>query len=208
MAPNRPIRTDLWFNRTLVISMVSSVSLLLIGLLAWQAPFSSQVQLEVGQIAPNDIVSPSEIRYESKIATELARVHAAQAVLDQYDSTEGRVRRQQVSRAREILEFVTLVRDDSLATSELKTDYLLAIADLGLTPEVALQIETLSADDWNAVVVETPQALDRAMRDEIRESNLSTAQRHVPSLISADLNEEAGMVTANLVRALIRPNSL
>ncbi|CAN5413621.1 HDIG domain-containing protein [soil metagenome] len=208
MVPNTQVLPNRWFNRTLMVSLLGSVSILLIGLLAWQTPFSRQIKLDVGQISPNDIVSPSEIRYESKILTEQARDRAAQAVPEQYDSTEGRVRRQQVSRAREILEFISLVRNDPFATTELKTDYLLAITDLALTPEVALQIQTLSADDWTAVVNESPQALDRVMRDEIRESTLPNTQRRVPSLISADLDEAAGAVTANLVRALIRPNSL
>ena len=208
MVPTTKLQRNRWFNWTLVLTMVGSVSVLSIALLAWQAPFSGQIKLEVGQIAPNEIVSPSEIRYESKILTERARDRAAQAVVDQYDSTEGRVRRQQVSRARDILEFITLVRNDSFATTELKTDYLLAITDLALTPEAVLQIQNLSATDWDAVVTEAPQALDRAMRDEIRDTTLPAAQRRVPSLISADLNEEAGTVTANLVRALIRPNSL
>ncbi len=208
MVPTIQVQPNRWFNRTFVVGMVSSVSILLLGLLTWQVPFSRQIKLDVGQIAPNDIVSPSEIRYESKLLTEQAQDRAAQAVPDQYDSTEGRVRRQQVSRVREILEFISLVRNDSFATTELKTDYLLAITDLALTPEAASQIQTLSSTDWVAVVNESPQALDRAMRDEIRESNLSTAQRRVPSFISADLDEAAGLVTANLVRALIRPNSL
>lgn len=208
MVPQSQIHAHRWFNWTLLLSMGGSVSLLLISLLSWQAPFTGQIRLEVGQIAPNEIISPSEIRYESQVQTERARERAAQAVPDQYDSTEGRVRRQQVNRAREILEFITLVRDDSLANTELKTDYMLAITDLALTPDAVTQIENLSATDWNAVVAETPQALDRAMRDEIRESTISIAQRRVPSMISADLNEDAGMVTANLVKALIRPNSL
>ena len=201
-------QANLWFNRILVATMLMSVIMLLIGLLAWQAPLDGQIQLAVGQIAPNDIVSPSEIRYESQIATESARQRAVQAVPDQYDSTEGRVRRQQVNRIREILEFISLVRSDAFAAPEQKIEHLSAITDLGLSPESAEQIRTLAPLDWNAVMVEAPQALDRVMREEIRESALAAAQRRVPSLISADLSEEAGSVTATLVRALLRANSL
>ena len=200
--------TTRWLNRTIVAGMISSVAILLIGLLAWQAPFNGQLRLVVGQIAPNDIVAPGEIRYESQIATELARERAAQAVPDQYDSTDGRVRRQQVSRSREILVLINSIRNDGNATAAGQIDQLLTMADLSLTPEMARQILDLAPADWEAIVVETPQALDQAMREEIRDTNLAAAGRRAGSMISADLSEEAGAITAAFVQALIRPNSL
>jgi cyclic-di-AMP phosphodiesterase PgpH len=202
------LQSDKWLHYLIISMMIGSVGILMVTLLAWQRPFSGQIQLQVGQVAPYDIVAPSAIRYESALLTEEARNRAAQTVPDQYDSIETRVRRQQVTRSREILEFITIVRNDPMATSELQTDYLLAIADLALTPEMALHIESLSAADWEAVVREVPLALDRAMREEIRESTLVLAKRRVPSLISAELNEEASEVAADLVRGLLRPNSL
>ena len=85
---------------------------------------------------------------------------------------------------------------------------MLAITDLALTPELVLQILTLSPDEWNAVVEEVPAALDRAMREEIRENTLSLVRRRVPAMIIASLDEEAAVVVAELVRGMMRPNSL
>ena len=208
MTTNASTPSDRWLNYLIVAAMVGSVGMLMVALLAWQRPFGGQLQLQVRDVAPYDIVAPSEIQYESRLRTEQARERAAQAVPDQYDSSEGAIRRQQVSRAREILEFITIVRNDPYATPEVRNDYLLAIPDLNLTPEVTLHIEQLSSADWDHVLVEAPLALDRAMREEIRESNLPAVKRRVPSLISADLSEEASVVTADLVRALVRPNSI
>ncbi len=127
---------------------------------------------------------------------------------DQYDMAEGRVRRQQVAHSREILEFITIVREDEFATPELQTDYLLAISDLTLSPETARLILDLSNAEWSSVVEETPLALDGIMRDEIRESTMGSARRRVPSMVDLDAETEMGQVAIELVRKLIRPNSI
>lgn len=197
-----------WIDKLLVVLLTASVGILLIGLFSWQIPFGSQMQLGAGEVAPHDVVAPRQITYESQLLTERARERAAQSVGDQYDSPDGRVRRQQVERAREILNFITIVRADEFATPELQTDYLLAIPDLDLTPELVLQILSATPSEWAAVVEETPLALDRVMREEIRESNISLIRRRVPAQISTDLSERAALITAALVQSLVRPNSL
>ena len=189
--------------------MVSSLALLLVSLLAWQTPLrGGQVQLQVGKIAPYDIVAPSQILYESKIRTEEARERAAQAVPDQYDSTAGRVRRQQIELAHAILEQIAAVRNDPIATSTSQTDALLALEGMGLNAEQALHILTLSPADWDAVVAEAPLALDRVMREEIRDNNLIAVRRRTPVLVNTGLNEAASQVTTELTAALVRPNSI
>lgn len=184
-----------------------ALALLLVALLSWQLPYGSQLQLAVGAVAPRDVVAPRQLTYESQVLTEQARERAAQSVADQYDSVDARIRRQQVERAREILEFITVVRNDEYATPQLQTDYLMAITDLPVTPELALQILTLSGEEWAAVAAEVPLALDRVMREEIRESTLSLVGRRVPALIDPDLGEEPSALVAELVRGMMRPNT-
>lgn len=197
-----------WIDLLIVGSLTASVGILLIGLLSWQGPFGSRIQLVIGEVAPYDVVAPSQITYESAVLTERARERAAQSVPDQYDSPDSRVRRQQIERARQILEFITVVRNDAYATPEVQVDYLLAIDDLDLTPESAQQLLDLSDGEWAQVAAEAPVTLDRAMREEIRESTISTARRRVPTQIMADLSEPAAAVAVEFVRALIRPNSV
>ncbi len=196
-----------WVDQGLSLLMLLSIALLMIALLAWQTPFGSQVQLEAGAVAPYDVVSPSRIIYESDYLTEQARDRAQASITDQYDVSEGRIRRQQVALSREVLEFITIVRNDPNATPELKTDYLLAIAGVELAPEAVTRIASITDSQWSQVVQEVPAALDRAMRDEIRDTTLTAARNRVPSVIDSALDEEASAVTADLVRALLRPNS-
>ncbi len=208
MAATRFPISDRWLNRSLLFTMIGSVSIFMISLLSWQFPSNKQAQLKVGQVASTDITSPSRIIYASDVLTEQARERAAQVVPEQYDSAEGRVRRQQFNRAREILTFMTAIRNDSHASPELQVDYLLAISELALEPDAAYRIQALSTEDWQTVVTETPLTLDRVMRDEIRENNLTVVRRRVPSVIDSNVNETASEVVADLVRGLIRPNSI
>jgi len=208
MALSLKLRTGDWFDRALIGSLTASVGILMVGLFSWQAPFSGQLQLSEGQVAPYDIVAPRQITYESQILTERARDHAAQNVPDQYDTPDGRVRRQQVDRAQEVMNFVSIVRSDEYASDSLKTDYLLSIPDVPLTPELAGQILNLSAQEWQRTVDEVPATLDRIMREEIRESTLGSYQRSVPAQLASDLSEHASAVVGEFVRALLRPNSL
>jgi putative nucleotidyltransferase with HDIG domain len=208
MAATAKLLPEQWLNRLIVGVMVGSVGVLTVALLAWQRPFGGRPQLSVGDVASFDIVAPGELNFESAVLTEQARERAAQAVPDQYDTTEDAVRRQQVSRAREILDQLHALREDPNTSPQQQRDYLLGLTDLNLSDEIVEHIEQLSARDWEAVRTEVPLALDRAMREEIREATLPLIKRRVPSLISADLSEAASSVTADLVRALMRTNSV
>src|SRR5690606_7696439 len=84
----------------------------------------------------------------------------------------------------------------------------LAIPDVALTPELAEMLLNLSPQEWQRVTEEVPATLDRMMREEIRESSLGTFQRRVPAQLASDLSEPASLVAAELVRSLLRPNSL
>lgn len=196
-----------WLDRLLIAVLTASVGILLIGLFAWQIPFSGQFNLRAGEVAPLDVVAPRQITYESQLLTERARERAAAAIPDQYDSPDGRVRRQQIEQAHSVLAYIGMVRADEYATPELQTDYLLAIAGLSLTTELVVLILDATAAEWEAVVNETPVTLDRVMREEIRESTLAAARRRVPALVAGDLNERANTIVVELVRGLIRPNS-
>ncbi len=191
----------------LPVIMIVAILLLMIGLLSWTLPLTSQLQLSSGQVAPYDVVAPRQITYISEILTDQARERASNGVPDQYDSAEGRVRREEVVRSRELLASISALRDDAAQSAEDKLRALLAISDLTLSVDAATLLLSLSADEWGQVVAETPLALDRSMREEIRQATLLSAQRRAAFNISSDLNEDAAAVATELVRALIRPNS-
>ncbi len=203
----RRLQSTAWRQLLLVGAMLASVSIVLVVLLAWQAPYGNRLLLEAGEVASFNVVAPRRITYESAVELARAQERAAQAVPDQYDTQEAVVRRQQLNRARQVLETISSVRGDTAATLAEKTDRLLGIEDLDLSAEVAVGILSLSDDEWQTVVRETPLALDRVMRDEIRESNLPLIARRVPMLISDTLSQPAADVAVPLVQHLIVPNS-
>ncbi|MFZ1756852.1 MAG: HDIG domain-containing metalloprotein [Caldilineaceae bacterium] len=172
-----------------------------------QFPSGGQIQLTAGEVAQQDILAPRRISYESLVRTQQARERAAQAVPDYYDPPQSRIRRVQVDQSRDALEFITTVRLDSLASLQAKVEYLQAIEGINLNQAMSERILALSSENWQVVRSEVPLVLDQIMREEIRETSLPAVRRRVPVLISPDLDDEAGFVTTELVRALIRPNS-
>lgn len=202
-------QTGHWVDRIVTILLVGGTGIILVFLFAVQFPTGNQYQLEAGKVSPSTIVAPRQITYESQILTDEARERAAQAVEPQYDPPESRVRRQQLDRAEQILEFISIVRSDPYATRDVQSDYLAAIPDLTLTQEQIGQIIELSPEEWDSIVAEVPQVLTSAMREEIHntDSALKAAQRSVPALIVGDLDEPATSVVTEIVRDLIRPNS-
>jgi putative nucleotidyltransferase with HDIG domain len=197
-----------WRRIGLASLMMLSTAVLLITLLAWQLPFGGRFVVEAGQVAPFTVVAPQALTYASDVLTLRAQERAAQAVPDQFDTDEAGVRRQQVALARTITEQIGKIRADPDATLAQKNDQLTSIADLNLDATTAVQILSLSQEEWDVVVSEAPLVLDRVMRDEIRESTLSTARRRVPVTVSSRLSEPASDVAIALTQALIRPNSI
>ncbi|MBW7883145.1 MAG: HDIG domain-containing protein [Caldilineaceae bacterium] len=187
--------------------MLLSLAILLIALLAWQLPYGNRLLLKTGDVAPFTVVAPRRISFESQVLTERARERAAQQVPDQYDISEGTVRREQVALARTLLSQIAAIRNHREDTLAQQTDELLELAELNLNAETAVQILSLSNEEWQQVVGTVPLALDRVMRDEIRESTLSQAKRRVPLLISGELDEASSDVAIALTQSLIRSNS-
>jgi len=191
--------------------MAALIIVLMVGLLAFPIPGRDQLQIEEGKVAPRDIFSQRPISYDSQIRTDEVGERQAQAVLTQYDNEERRIRRQQVERAHQILEFVSVVRDDPYATPELQNDYLFAIQDLSLSPESTIAILGMPNENWAMAVREIPTALDRAMREDIYDYSLVTIRSRAMSYIEIDgedgvIDEEVAQVVEEFVKELIQPN--
>lgn len=200
------LRSRGWGRPLLNASVLVLVITLLVTLVILPFPYG-QMQLAVGEVAPQNVVAPHRLTYESAIRTQNARERAAQAVPDYYDPPQSRIRRLQVSRSHEVLETITQIRAEEDPSPERQIESLLSIPDLNLVSTVAQKILTLSPNEWEAVVSEVPVVLDQIMREDIKENSLATVRRRIPVLVSPDLNEDAGDVVIELVRALVRPNS-
>lgn len=177
------------------------------GILVFQFLPMDRVILDEGDVSDSDIRAPHEITYVSQILTEEARARAEAAVKDIYDPPDARVARQQVTKVRQILDYVDSVRQDSYARPEQQRQWIEGIPDLSLSAAVIDQILSLPEEDWQAVRAETISVVDQAMREEIRGSQLDQARRRVSTLVGLELSEVEAGIVSDLARDLIKSNS-
>lgn len=177
------------------------------GILVFQFLPMDRVILDEGDVSDSDIRAPHEITYVSQILTEEARAKAEAAVRDIYDPPDARVARQQVTKVRQILDYVDSVRQDSYARPEQQRQWIEGIPDLSLSAAVIDQILSLPEEDWQAVRAETISVVDQAMREEIRGSQLDQARRRVSTLVGLELSEVEAGIVSDLARDLIKSNS-
>lgn len=166
-----------------------------------------QLSLNRGDVTTTDIIAPSSITYISQDQTEQAREAAAAAVPDVYDPSDSRVTRQQVNRARRVLDFISSVRGDAFATSAQRLNDLNALTELTLPPDLATRLLALSDSDWTAVRTETVVVIERVMSDKVRADRVEDARNQVPALVSVSLPEAQADVVTQLARPFIAPNS-
>jgi putative nucleotidyltransferase with HDIG domain len=166
-----------------------------------------RIILDEGDVSDSDIRAPHEITYVSQILTEEAKDRAAAAVKDIYDPPDARVARQQVTKVRQILDYMDSVRQDSYARPEQQRQWIEAIPDLSLSIAVIDQILSLSEENWQTVQAEAISVVDEAMREEILESQLDQARRRVSTLVGLALSEVQAGIVSELATDLIKPNS-
>ncbi len=170
--------------------------------------FSGDIaQLSVGDIAPQDIISPAKISYESAIDTETARTRAENQVSEIYRRPDPEVARTQLSLADDVLAFLDSVRADPYLSATEKLDWITQIQPISLTREEAANILNLGDAMWLDAKKEVRRVLDDAMRTEIRESQLISVRRRLDLLISSDVpDSEAAIITA-ITEDLVQPNT-
>ena len=175
--------------------------------LALPFPPAGGLQLQEGDVSPTDVRAPRRFSFISQVLTEQARQRAEDAVQDIYDPPQARIARQQMERARAVLNFVDMVRTDPFASTARKSEWLGSIADVNLSPEAIKALLMMDDRTWKDVSAEIINVLDRAMREEIRSSNLEAVKRTVPALVSPQFTEEQNLVISQFVQGLLRPNA-
>jgi putative nucleotidyltransferase with HDIG domain len=167
---------------------------------------SDQVILNDGDVSPTDVLAPADLTYDSEVRTKQAQDAQAASVPEVYDPPVASVAREQEVKARQILDYISTVRQDPYASPAQKESWLAAIPDLDLSPDVIDQALTLDENDWQQVREDTVRVLIRAMQSEIKESQVATVRRRIPTFISYSLTDNqadivdaiaAGLVTGN-----------
>ncbi|RME82052.1 MAG: HDIG domain-containing protein [Caldilineae bacterium] len=170
-------------------------------------PESRNLRVQVGDISPIDVRAPRPLIYQSEVLTQEARERAAAAVQPIFDPPQTRVARQQIARAAQIIDFISLTRNDPYAGEEEKIAALGSISDLKIDEQTARVLLELSDERWEVVANEITRVLDRAMRQEIREGELYRAQRAVPGQIAFGLNDQEAAAVTLIVQGLLKPNA-
>ncbi len=169
---------------------------------------TGQVQLEEGDVATEHIRAPRRLTYESDILREQAQDRAAAEVASIYTTPDPALARQQLDRAREVLDYLGSVRADSLASTARKRSWVLAVPELeNLSLEMVEKLLALSNESWDRVQLETLAVIGQAMREEIREGDVASMRKRVPRLVSLDLSSEEASVATALAQAFLVPNA-
>jgi putative nucleotidyltransferase with HDIG domain len=196
-------------KRTLFFALLGlvAIGLSFIALVIPQiAPLSSP-SIQVGQVAPQEILAPQDITYPSEVITEQRRESAASAVPPIYTAADTSIARQQLENLRAALAYITSVRSDGFSTSEQKLADLAALENIHLTQETASSILALSDSRWQAVQQEAIVVLEQVMRNTIREDRLDDALQNIPAMVSLSLPEDQAAIVGELVSAFVVPNS-
>jgi len=169
---------------------------------------TGRVVLEEGYVAPEDIRAPRRVTYESAILRAEEQDRAASRVEPVYTLPDPALARQQLDRARQVLDYLGSVRADTLASSAQRRGWILAVSELAdLSSETLDSLLGLPDESWDRVQLETLAVIDQAMRREIRGGYLEDTLEGVPALVTLDLSDEETVVTVALARHFLVPNS-
>jgi len=169
---------------------------------------TGRVVLEEGDVAPQDVRLPRSVTYESAILSARAQEQAVSQVEPVYTRPDPALARQQLDRARQVLDYLGSVRADPLASSAQKRAWILAVTELAdLSLETLDDLQALEDESWDRVQLETLAVIDQAMRREIREGYLNEAVEGVPALVSLDLSIAETAVTIAMVQQFLISNS-
>jgi putative nucleotidyltransferase with HDIG domain len=168
----------------------------------------SSYNLQVGDVAPQDIQAPNALNYTSNVLTQKARENASRSVASIYLPADSAINRRQVEKLRVALDYIENVRLDKFATAEQKTEDLSRLNEIKFTPERINQIITLSSNRWDTVTTEALHLLEQVMRDTIHDYDLDDARRSISTLISYSLTQDQVALVYDLVNPFITPNSL
>lgn len=201
-----------WIDRAWTGIRLLSLALLLSGgtvtiLLLPDFRSSSRYNLQLGDIAVEDILAPRDISYISQIETQQARQAARAAVTEIYDAPDARVGRAQVRLAGQVMDYVAVVRADPLADSAQKDDFIAAIRVLSLDEGASSQLLSMSADDYSQLRAEVLALVEESMSGAVREGQVDQIIRGLELRVSANLPETLISLAVGIASDLVAPNS-
>lgn len=163
--------------------------------------------LTEGQVAPRDIIAPTDIEYISTVRTNQARDAAERTISSVFTPPDSGIARRQIDKLNAALDDIRDIRDDETTTDSNKIKELQNVADLVVETQIFSQIASLSDSRWNLVSSESLRLLEHTMRSPIREDNIEQTKTNLHSSVSYLLDEDEVRIVVNLVTPLIVTNS-
>jgi hypothetical protein len=166
------------------------------------------LEVNAGELAPQDIAAPRAIDFVSVVLTSEARAAARAAVEPQYDFTSENAiaiaEEQQVAFEDRVDRIDTTFAAN--LTPEERAD-LLQITGAELSDSSRATLVELDAARWAAVRTEAARILDATLRTELRDTQVAEARTDLPGQMAGGLDEGERMLAAELISPLLVPNS-
>ena len=205
-ARNRPFPARIRTLQFILLVLVSIISYGALELPQAVRPAASQIQ--IGEVSPSDYQAPKTDSYISEVRTEDQRIAAENAVQPVYGSPDPAMARRQIERLRATLQYITLVRLDPNSSLQQKKDDIAALSDVTLPSQTVDQILALTPARWDPIQQEALNVLEQIMRRSIRDQEMDSVLRSIPSLVSLSLDETQASIISELVEGFVTPNSL
>ncbi|HEY0443618.1 MAG TPA: HDIG domain-containing protein [Candidatus Limnocylindrales bacterium] len=166
------------------------------------------LQLNAGDVAQRDILSPVAREFDSDVQTEARRKQAADAVAPQYDYTTEKAI---AVAAEELASFKrSIISVNSAfepATKKGDRDAILAQSGSSLSTAGHDTLVHLPPARWPAVRDEATRILDATERTELKDSEVAPTRLALASRMAGGLNEAERILAAELIAPYIVPNS-
>jgi len=174
-------------------------------------PISSRptaYKITTGSVASYDILAPRNLTYPSDILTKARDEQIRSSVQPIYLPIDTTIARHQIDRLRKSLNFISIIRNDPYAVSNIKIDDLSKLNDINLDKETAMSVINLDENNWVSVQQEAITVLEQSLRNTIRDYQIEEYRRKIPSLISYSFDQETSLIIEELTAPYITANSL
>ncbi|MAU13061.1 MAG: hypothetical protein CL607_24805 [Anaerolineaceae bacterium] len=161
--------------------------------------------LEVGAVAPRDIVAPTNVTFTSEILTEIERQNARDDVEPILSPPDPERVQQQTELASSILVFMRNVRRATYDTTNQKIEDIAAIQALDLDESISEAILRFDDETWTDIENEVLAVLPRVMRS-VREDEIDAIREQLPTQVAVRFNANERRVIVAIVEDLISAN--
>src|SRR3954452_6865565 len=167
-----------------------------------------RLDVQVGDVAANDIVAPRAASYISAIQTAAAKDEASKAIEPVYDYGSEkaiRIANVQLSAFERKVAGVDGAFVEGVKDAERET--ILTEAMPGLTAAARRTLLDLTSDRWKAVRAEASRVLDATERDQLRDTDVETRKVGLSGQMAGGLDDAERMLAAEIISPLVVANS-